>query len=413
VAEAHVETLKTLDPVILTPVSEPAPKGLTLRTLMIAVAVCAFAIWLTIKLGLLILLAAFLFVITIAIALVIMLAKQHASQQEAFLLSLAIAAERSMPLPPAALAFADQFGATFRWRIQLFASLLEEGIPFPAAIDHVPELLSRDARVMVKTGWSSGRFAEGLREAAAIRSARKTIWGAIGGQFLYLGGLLAAMQCTAGFLMYFIVPKFEAIFMDFGIALPTVTRSTIVMSHWLTDFLPVTVLLIVLELTVFFFLPLGLLNVFQWDIPPLDWLFRRRHSTLILRALALSADGAQPIAKAVEALTRDYPSSWVRGRLIAVYNDLQHGEDWVHSLESRGLIRDVDAAVLGSAVKVGNLPWAMRECAESADRRLGYRLQILAQMVAPLMLVGLGLLVLMFCVAYFYPIVILIQRLAG
>jgi type II secretory pathway component PulF len=384
-----------------------------LRTLMIMVALCAFAIWLMVKLGRLILVGAVVFLIAGAVTLAVVLAKRNASQQESFLLSLAIAAERSMPLPPAALAFADQFGATYRWRVQLFASLLEEGIPFPVALDHVPQLLSREARVMVKTGWNTGRFAEGLREAAAIRVASKTIWGTIGGQFLYLGGLIAAIQGISAFLMYFIVPKFEAIFADFGLPLPPVTVFAIRASHFLVEYLPITILLFVIELAVFFLLPLGLLNVFQWDIPLLDWMFRRRHSTLILRALALSAEGGKPIVNCVEMLARDYPSNWIRGRLHLVCNDMRDGEDWVRSLESRGLIRDVDAAVIASSVKVGNLVWALRETAESADRRLGYRLQVLLQMFVPLVIASVGLLVLIFAVAYFSPIVLLIERLAG
>lgn len=411
--EAHAESPKSLKPVVLTPVSEPAPKGLRLRTLMIVVALCAFAIWLLIILGRLILVGAVLFVVAGAVALAVVLAKRNASQQESFLLSLAIAAERSMPLPPAALAFADQFGATFRWRVQLFASLLEEGLPFPEAIDHVPQLLGREAKVMAKTGWISGRLAEGLRAAAAIRAARKTVWGSLGGQFLYLGGVLFVMQVVSAFHMYFIVPKFEAIFNDFGITLPPVTIFAINASHFLVKYLPITVLLLIIQLFVFVLLPLGVLNVFQWDIALLDRLFRRRHSALILRALALSAEGGKPMVHAVETLAHDYPSTWVRGRLRRVCADLRNGEDWVRSLNARGLLRDVDAAVIASSVKVGNLVWALRETAESAERRMGYRVQLLLQMFVPLVLLVLGLMVLVFCVAYFSPIVILIQRLAG
>jgi type II secretory pathway component PulF len=411
VGEAGVDLPKASNPVILIPVSEPAPKGMRLRSLMIAVALIAFSIWLLIKLGRLILVGAVAFVIVFAIALAIVLAKRNASQQESLLLSLAIAAERSMPLPPAALAFVDQFGATYRWRVRLFASLLEEGFPVPEAIDHVPQLLDREARVMAKTGWNSGRFAEGLREAAATRSARKTLWGTIGGQFLYFGFVLVVMQIVTVYLMYFTVPKFIAIFQDFGVTLPPVTQFTIDVSSRFTEVPPLMLLLLTFELMVFFVLPLGVMSLFQWNIPPLDWLFRRQHASLILRALALSAEGGKPIVNAVEMLARDYPSSWARVRLCRVCGELNSGEDWVSALEIHGLIRDTDAAVIASASRVGNLVWALRETAASSDRRLGYWLQFVLQMIAPLVLMGVGLMVLVFSVAYFYPIIILIERL--
>ena len=104
---------------------------------------------------------------------------------------------------------------------------------------------------------------------------------------------------------------------------------------------------------------------------------------------------------------------WVGGRLKRVEQDLVHGIDWTRSLRYHGLIRASDAAVLESAQRVGNLTWAMRQTAETGERRLALRLQLLIQILYPLVLFLIAALVGLIGAAYFAPLVMLIERLSG
>ena len=396
------------------PMAEEQRGGLRVLHLMYAIVGCALLAWLVritdSGLWMILLLGAVLF--AAAVGLAVVLARRNATQQESLLWALAIAADRSMPLPSAALAFADQYSATFRWRVKLFASSLSEGLSLPQALVRVPNLLSREAQALVKTGWSTGTLAQSLREAALIRSERHTAWAAVAFRFMYLGGVFLALQVVSMFILYFITPKFEAIFNDFGMQLPAATIFTIRLSHVFVDYSFVTVILVFLELVLFAALPLGLFNVFQWDVPILDWLYRRRHTPLILRTLALSVEGGKPILAGIETLTVNYPSRWVRGRLSLVSKDVGGGESWVESLRRRQLIGQADAAVISSSERLGNLLWALRETAQSCERRIGYRLQFWLQTLFPLLVLMMGVFVLVFCVAYFSPVIRLIERLS-
>jgi len=87
------------------------------------------------------------------------------------------------------------------------------------------------------------------------------------------------------------------------------------------------------------------------------------------------------------------------------------GVDWVQSLRDRGLISAADLAVLHAAQRVGNLAWALREIADGHRRRLAYRWQTRLQILFPAAIVCFGLLVLLFWVSYFLPLIALIQKL--
>ena len=92
---------------------------------------------------------------------------------------------------------------------------------------------------------------------------------------------------------------------------------------------------------------------------------------------------------------------------------MRHGESWIDALWHQGLIRPTDAEVLASASEVGNLAWAMRELAETGERRLAFRFQAVIQTLFPLVVVGFGLVVVFLAIAFFAPLSMLIRRLAG
>ncbi len=320
-----------------------------------------------------------------------------------------------MPLMPAALAFVDQYRRSYRWRVQLFASLLNEGVPFDAALEQVPGILGDEAKVLVRTGLATGTLPKALRGAAALPLSRLSAWGGLAGRVAYLGWVLLVMQTITGFVLYFIIPKFEAIFKDFGVPLPQVTTMTIEASHFLIRyFYFLSPILLLLEVFVPLLLIVGFFGKFTlwWDVPLIDYVFRRRHSTVVLRALGLAIAGGKPITSGIVVLSEVYPSGWVRRRLREVRSDVENGLNWVDSLRFHRLIRPAEAGVLESAARVGNLEWALNEIADSSDRRLGYRLQFWLQFLTPLVLVGLGSLVFLLCVSFFIPLVNLIGALS-
>jgi len=298
--------------------------------------------------------------------------------------------------------------------VQILASLLNDGATLPEALDQVGGLMSREAEVLVRTGQATGTLPRALRQAAGIRAVRQAAWGSVASRFLYLAAVFFVTQVITGFIAYFIAPKYEAIFRDFGVPLPNVTVATLRFSHLLAGYggVPLALLALTESAALVVFL-LGLFSSSLGDVPLADSLFRRRHSALIMRALALTTEGGKPIEDGVKSLTRDYPSGWVKRRLSMVLADTRQGGDWVESLHHHSLIRGADASVLDSARRVGNLDWALREMAESNERRIGYRLQFWLQMLFPLLVLSLGAVVFVIVVAYFSPLVRLIEVLAG
>ena len=192
----------------------------------------------------------------------------------------------------------------------------------PDALDSLPKVVPPGTSLLIRMGWESGNLACGLREAVNSRTRHVPILQSIGARIAYLCWLLFVAQSIVGFVMYFIVPKFEAIFKDFGVALPEVTILVIQASHTIVDY---GFLFALFEFVLLMYLIAAVTGWSNNTIPLFDRLLARRHTILILRALAVVIDADRPIGPALYAMGESYPTRWVRKKLIRSADDAHQG----------------------------------------------------------------------------------------
>jgi protein transport protein HofC len=407
---------ETRDPVILAPAQSQSagrPGGFRLRHLMYAVLYCALVLWLGVITGLALLSGIFGLIFAMVFAVVYLYAGRRSTQQEALLWGLAVTAERGMPLAPTFDVFAGQSRGEYRRKVRAAAHYLRQGLSLPQVLEHEPRLFPRDAAVLIREAYACGTLAQALRESAAIRARLRGPWMALALRLAYLLWVLVVLQAISAFTFYFILPKFEAIFADFGVPLPAITVMLIEVSHFIVKYFYLFFPLLLLELGVLFCAAVAATGVLPWDLPLVAGVFYRRHSAIVLRCLAYVVEANRPMTEAIRSLARTYPAEPIRNRLQKVARDIDAGEDWCLALADRGLVRPAEASLLEAARRVGNLPWALRQAAETGERRLTYRFQFWVHWLLPLCVLAAGMLVFLIAVAYFTPLLVLIQKLSG
>ncbi|NUQ66620.1 MAG: type II secretion system F family protein, partial [Pirellulales bacterium] len=272
-------------------------------------------------------------------------------------------------------------------------------------------VVPREALPLIRTGYEAGALAAGLHAALTTRRSGDAMWNHILTRTVYLAALFCFFVSITTFMMLKITPAMEKIFADFGAELPAATQVVISASYALTVywflFFPI---ILVLFVTAGYSL-LRYVGWFPWRLPGTDWLSRRMDTAAVLEALSLVAERRRPMPDGVASLARSFPAASVRVRLWRVVRDLESGADWVESLWRHALIREPELSVLRAAHRAGNLPWALRELADSNRRRWGYRALVWLQVLFPAVIVSLGLVVALYVIGYFLPLVSLIQNL--
>jgi type II secretory pathway component PulF len=339
-----------------------------------------------------------------------LIGRRRKAEQETLLWVLALAADRQRPLGPAVAALAEQTNGVYQLRARHLAECLDQGMPLPEALDFVTHSVPATAKVLTRVGAESGALAEALKDAASGRSASPPGWHTFGSKVGYLCLVFVFLQAVLGYLLYSVTPKIEAIFRDFSVELPQITIAISGLSRWAASGLAMPILAL-LEGFLLIYLPFAFSGFANLHVPFLDRLFLRRHSVLVLRCLAMTVGGNRPIGQGLQILARSYPTGWVRERLLGAYLATSQGHDWIEALRYFALITRGDVALLESSRRAGNLPWALRELAEGTARKLGYRLQAMSQVMLTTALLAIGVMVGVVAVAYFYPVVKLIERL--
>ncbi len=384
-----------------------------LRNLMGLIAAEGVLLWLVTILGVIVVLGGIVIHIVIAVGVGILAARARIARQGALLQALAIAAEKGMPLAPAVAAFADQDRGRARRRVMWLAGELAQGRGLSESLTKEPRLISSDAVLLIKAGEDSNMLPQALRMAALCRSNQFPLWLAIAGRFAYILALLVALQTIVSFILYFIVPKFEAIFRDFGVPLPQATVLVIDLSHTIIKYFYLFSPFLVGEIVLLCFLPMSLAGWGNsFSVPLIDRFLVRRHSALLARALALYVAAGRPIARGLALVGDAYPVRWFRARVKSASRDVQDGLDWTTALERHEAIRPADAEVLRSAQAVGNLGWALEEQAERNERRLAQRVQIAFVTLFPILLLMIGFVVFVIVLGFFTPLVKLISELS-
>jgi type II secretory pathway component PulF len=339
--------------------------------------------------------------------------KYRATRQYGLLWLLTVSAERFMPLAPAIEAFAMERGGAFSRRAKQLAKMLHDGVPLPDALDQCPGLLPPYAVPMVRVGFQTGTLAPALRQAANVHDLHEPVWMALNGKIAYLLLLPACGFMLLTFIMLKIVPSFEKIFKDFGTALPSMTVGLIQLAYFSLNYWFLFLPAYLFGPLLLFYLPMRYFGWTTWDLPGMGRFTRRFDSAQVLDTLALVAGQHRPLPEGIAALAQSYPKEHIRRRLRLVMAEIASGGDWCESLCRHGLMRQPELAILHSAQRVGNLPWALHEMADSVRRRLAYRMQALTQVLFPPIVILLGLVVMFIVVALFLPLLSLITKLAG
>jgi type II secretory pathway component PulF len=290
---------------------------------------------------------------------------------------------------------------------------LGKGAPLLEAVAAYPRALPPEAIAYVAAGQTSKSQAAALRELSRTeQSELASVWRACVDRITYLAFVLITMIVVLSFIMIKIVPEFEKVFQEFDLELPALSIAAVRFSMVYVEYMgiPIVVGLGVLLLAAVI---VGL--CYLWDMPVLrpwsDLLFRGRPAAHVLRILAVAIDERQPLAPAIQNLARVYPSMPIRSQLGRAFAAVNAGLDWREALRKVRLVTHAELALLTSAERAGNLPWALRQIALRREKRAVYRLATALQILYPTAILFLAAFVAFYVVALFVPLVNLVKSL--
>lgn len=333
------------------------------------------------------------------------------AERRSLLWVLATAAERGIPLDTAARAFAEEHHNRIGQRAAQLADYLEAGVPLGLALVRSRNRVSHAAMLAADMGLQTGNLGPALRRAIGEVDVMDASLHAIIQRLFYLVFLVLFSVVMLSYLLVRILPVLQRMFREFDIPLPAPSQWLINAMTFLSDSWPLTIMLafvIVVAVAAGLWHEVGG-STRSW--PVFRNLWWRADCALVMRWLATAIRQQRPLNDFLRLLASYFPQPKMRARLEQAAQRIERGDQWCESLRRARIIRPNESALFQAAERVGNLPWALEEMADSTLRCAAWRLRARLQVAFPLILLLCGAGVFSIALGILFPLIRLIEGL--
>ncbi len=262
------------------------------------------------------------------------------------------------------------------------------------------------------------RLSEFMEKAQRLRRRIK-------GALVYPIVVVVVAIAIVTFIMLFIIPKFEVIFADFGVALPALTMGLIDTSRWMAGAQPGQalagwIIVVPSPVIVWVFWKLirkagpgkALTDRIILIIPVLGGLVRKTTIARFTRTLGTLIAAGVPILEAI-LITRDTCGHYVFERALnRVHDSIREGETFATPLRESKTCDALVVNMIDVGEETGEMDAMLMKIADNYDEEVDVAVASLVSLLEPIMVVAIGGLVGTIVVAMFMPMVAMINGLA-
>lgn len=297
-----------------------------------------------------------------------------------------------------------------RYRFAQLIGALQQGRSLGEALLASPGIVPAETALLTRVAEDQPASLSPIfaRESARLVSTRQALFSANSSPTLLVMYLIAVpivmFTITSGIVVW-IVPKFKAIFNDFGAEFPPVSEAFLDISDWMGKYWYILALPGVLG---FYGLMFWMLRGYFRQSPVNIFKFwpssRRKRGSLALRAIEIAVGENLPLEKAITTIARSHPDKADRKTFQRLSERLSGGTEVWTALRSQGLISRRDVELFRAAEEANNLPWALRYVIGRFDDGANQRLAVVAELIQPIVVLAIGAMVAFMCVALFMPL---------
>jgi MSHA biogenesis protein MshG len=286
---------------------------------------------------------------------------------------------------------------------------LKSGRELSASFQRHPRIFPPLFASVVQVGENTGRldscFEQLIRYLELERETRRRISTATRYPALVVGAVGVALVV----INVFVVPVFAQTLKSFGVPLPLPTRLMIAFSDFFVRGWPY--LLLALIASVFVWrrwreTDAGRLN---WDrlkmrTPVMGSIIERATLARYARGFAMTFSAGLPILRALDVAARSTENAWIAQRINAMGAQIERGETLTRASAETGLFAPLFLQMIAVGEETGRLADMHLDVAVAYEDEVDYDLRRLSELLEPILIVGVGAVVLMLALAVYLPL---------
>lgn len=294
---------------------------------------------------------------------------------------------------------------------------IESGNTLSEAMSKQPKCFDNLYVNMVKAGEAGGALEIILQRLAEFKERAQSLKKKVQGAMIYPVAVITVASLIVGFIMYWIIPKFKKIFLDFGTELPGITIMLMTMSDFVVSYF---YLFPAVPIALWIFIKIVRKNkkgafIVDWialRIPLLGKIISKSVTARTCRTLGTLIASGVPILEAI-IIARDTAGNMVFQKAFdTIYAAIREGETMAVPLKEARIVDDIVVNMVDVGEETGALDDMLYKVADVYDEEVAVLVDALVSLLEPLMVIVLGLIVGFIVIALFMPLIKLLNDLS-
>jgi len=293
--------------------------------------------------------------------------------------------------------------------ITLLRQDVEGGLPLSDALAKHPDEFSSLYVNMVRAGETGGVLDEVLTRLAALLEKELALRQKVRAAMVYPTVIASAAILIVSFIVFFILPKFAALFLDLDIPLPGPTRFLIWVTQTLHRFWYIFLLGFVSGI-------FGLRSYIQtargraWfdrfklRMPLFGTINRNVVMTRFSRTLGTLTNSGVPILQALDVVAKAVDNVVISQAVSAVRASIREGETIAGPLQASGMFPPMVVQMVSVGERTGALDTMLAKVADFYDTEVEYAVAGLTSILEPVLIMVLGGVVGFIVIAFYLPL---------
>ncbi|MEY4826946.1 MAG: Type secretion system protein [Planctomycetota bacterium] len=290
-----------------------------------------------------------------------------------------------------------------------------------------PKAFDRLYCKMVAAGEVGGVLDVILQRLADFMEKGERLKRRIKGALIYPACVISIAIAIVTGIMYFVIPKFQEIFKDFGVKLPAPTVFLIDSSKWIAgsaskdQAVPGVIWVMIAPFAIFFTMklirktPIGrsVFDIIILKLPGIGNLTRKTVVARFTRTLGTLVSAGVPILEAV-LITRDTCGNYVFEKALnRVHDSIREGEAFAVPLRESKVVDSLVVNMIDVGEETGDMDVMLTKIADNYDEEVDVAVGSLLSLLEPFMVIILGGIIGGIVLALFLPLVSMIESVSG
>ncbi len=295
---------------------------------------------------------------------------------------------------------------------------VESGSTLSEAFAKHPKCFDRLYVNMIRAGEAGGALEIILRRLAEFKEKAQSLARKVKGALVYPIVVISVAVGILSFIMIFIIPKFQKIFLEFKMKLPYLTELLISISQLFVKYwylIPVAPVFLVVSLKLIRLNKSGayILDKIKLKIPVAGMIVEKTIIARTMRTLGTLISSGVPILEALSIVRETCMNLVFEDMFQRVYESIREGETIANPMRACKLVDDMVVNMIDVGEETGDLDTMLTKVADVYDEEVDVLVESLISLLEPIMIVVLGFIVGTIVIALFMPLLELLDNLSG